>query len=137
MSWIHCTPDLLRTTLADSEISALNETAVESNQILQEECHNVCEAWRGRIKKFHSIDRREDFVPSQLLTFILVHIRYNSFTRLPQMESLLDKLRQEEWRRANAIFDDPELIEIDEPEEPEESSNGPVIEVNPRNFILD
>ena len=52
------------------------------------------------------------------------------------MESLLDKLRQEEWRRANAIFDDPTLIEIEEPEEPEDDTE-PYIVVDPRNFFLE
>ena len=137
MSWLKLTPELLKTHLADSEQDALNTAAVEADNILAEECHNIAAAWRGRIRKYHSIDAREDYVPSQLLQFILIHVRYASFTRLPQMESLLDKLRQEEWRRANQVFDDPEYIDLDEPEEPEESSTSPIIEVDPRNFFLD
>jgi hypothetical protein len=55
------------------------------------------------------------------------------------METLLDDLRRDEWRRANEIFDDPFNIDIEDPEEEfiEESSTGPVIEVDPRNFHLD
>ena len=134
--WLELTPELLKTHLADSEQDALNTTAVESDNILAEECHNVAEAWRGRLRKVCVVDRRTDYVPSELLQFILIHVRYSSFTRLPQMESLLDKLRQEEWRRANAIFDDPTLIEIEEPEEPEDDTE-PYIVVDPRNFFLE
>ena len=134
--WLELTPDLLKTHLADSEQEALNMTAVESNNILAEECHNVAEAWRGRLRKVCVVDKRADYVPSELLQFILIHVRYASFTRLPQMESLLDKLRQEEWRRANQIFDDPTLIEIEDPEEPEDEGN-PMVVVDPRNYFLD
>lgn len=134
--WLKLTPELLKTHLADSEQEALNMTAVESENILAQECHNIAEAWRGRLKKLTIIDKRADYVPSELLQFILIHVRYASFTRLPQMESLLDKLRQEEWRRANQIFDDPTLIAIEEPEDPDEESD-PMIVVDPRNFFLD
>lgn len=134
--WLELTPDLLKTHLADSEQEALNMTAVESNNILAEECHHIAEAWRGRLRKVCVVDKRADYVPSELLQFILIHVRYASFTRLPQMESLLDKLRQEEWRRANQIFDDPTLIEIEDPEEPEDETQ-PFIEVDPRNYFLD
>ena len=134
--WLKLTPELLKTHLADSEQEALNMTAVDSENILAQECHNIAEAWRGRLKKLTIIDKRTDYVPSELLQFILIHVRYASFTRLPQMESLLDKLRQEEWRRANQIFDDPTLIAIEEPEDPDEESD-PMIVVDPRNFFLD
>lgn len=134
--WLKLTPELLKTHLADSEQEALNMTAVESENILAQECHNIAEAWRGRLKKLTIIDKRADYIPSELLQFILIHVRYASFTRLPQMESLLDKLRQEEWRRANQIFDDPTLIAIEEPEDPDEESD-PMIVVDPRNFFLD
>lgn len=139
--WIELTPELLRTHLAEPEIIALDTAATTADveSVLREEVHNVAESWRGRIKKGHSIDRRTDYVPSELLQFILIHVRQASFTRLPNMESLLDKLRQEEWRRANAIFDDPFNIEIGDPEEEyvEESSTSPIVEVNPNNYRLD
>lgn len=139
--WIHLDPSLLRTHLADSEIQALETAATTSDveNILNEETHNVAESWRGRLRKGHSIDKRTDYVPSELLTFILMHVRYSSYTRLPNMETLLDDLRRDEWRRANEIFDDPFNIDIADPEEEfiEESSTGPVIEVDPRNFHLD
>ena len=139
--WQKLTPDLLRTHLAEPEITALETAATTSDvdSILAEEAHNVAASWRGRIKKEHSIDKRADYVPSELLQFILIHVRYASFTRLPNMETLLDKLRQEEWRRANAIFDDPFKIDIEDPEEEyiEVSSIGPIVEVDPRNYRLD
>lgn len=139
--WLKLTPELLRTHLAEPEIQALEtaETTSDVANILAEETHNVAESWRGRIKKGHSIDRRKDYVPSELLQFILIHVRYASYTRLPQMETLLDKLRQEEWRRANQIFDDPFDIDIEDPEEEfiEESSTAPIVVVDRCNYRLD
>ena len=135
--WLHLDKDLLRTHLADSEIEALNTAAVETENILQEECHRWAESWRGRLRKVMTIDRREDYVPSELLTFILIHVRYSSFTRLPGMEPLLDRLRQREWDLANDMFDHPDKVAIEEPEEPEEDDGDPMIVVNPRNFFLD
>lgn len=138
--WIELNPDLLRTHLAEPEITALETaaTTADVDNILKEETHNIAESWRGRLRKGHSIDRRTDYVPSELLQFILIHVRYASYTRLPQMETLLDKLRQDEWRRSNAIFDDPSLIAIEDPE-PEfiDLNNGPLIFVHPRNYSLD
>lgn len=136
--WLKLTPDLLRTHLAEPEIAALETaaTTADVDNILAEETHNIAEAWRGRLRKGMAIDKRTDYVPSELLTFILVHVRFASYTRLPNMETLLDKLRQEEWRRANQIFDDPNLIDIEPPEEPDDSF-GPAFYVDPRNFKLD
>ena len=138
--WIKLTPDLLRTHLAEPEIQALETAATTSDveNILNEETHNIAESWRGRLRKGHSIDKRTDYVPSELLTFILIHVRFSSYTRLPNMESL-DDLRRDEWRRANEIFDDPFNIDIQDPEEEyiELSSTDPIIEVNPKNYFLD
>lgn len=139
--WLKLTPELLRTHLAQPEIAALEtaETTDDVANILAEETHNIAESWRGRIKKGHSIDKRTDYVPSELLQFILIHVRCASYTRLPQMETLLDKLRQDEWRRANDIFDDPFKIDIAEPEEEyvEVSSTSPIVEVSRNNYRLD
>ena len=134
--WIKLTPELLKTHLAEQEIATLATVAkpFDVDLILTDECHNVAEAWRGRIRQYHSIDRRKDYIPSELLQFILAHLRYSSFTRLPNMESLLDDLRVEEWKRANEIFDNPKKINLEDPEESEEESNGlkPVVYPNPR-----
>lgn len=137
MAWLELNKDLLRTHLADSEIEALNTAAVETENILQEECHRWADAWRGRLRKVMTIDRRADYVPSELLTFILIHVRYSSFTRLPGMEPLLDRLRQREWDLANELFDHPDKVAIEEPEEPEEDDGEPMVVVDPRNFFLD
>lgn len=136
--WIELTPALLRTHLAEPEITALETaaTTADVDNILKEETHNIAEAWRGRLRRGMVIDARTDYVPSELLTFILIHVRYSSYTRLPNMESLLDKLRQEEWRRANKIFDDPFEIAIEEPEDPE-PEHDPWVVVNPNNYRLD
>lgn len=138
--WIKLTPELLRTHLAEPEIQALETAATTADveNILKEETHNIAESWRGRLRKGIPIDKRTDYVPSELLTFILIHVRYASYTRLPNMETLLDKLRQEEWRRANKIFDDPSLIDIEEPEEEWiENPSGPTFFVDKRNYALD
>lgn len=136
--WIELNPSLLRTHLAEPEIVALESaaTTADVDNILKEETHNIAEAWRGRLRKGMIIDARTDYVPSELLTFILIHVRYASYTRLPNMESLLDKLRQEEWRRANKIFDDPFLVSIEPPEEPEPEPD-PWVVVDPNNYRLD
>lgn len=136
--WLELTPALLRTHLAEPEILALETaaTTADVDNILKEETHNIAESWRGRLRKGMDIDRRKDYVPSELLTFILIHVRYSSYTRLPQMETLLDKLRQDEWRRANQIFDNPFEIAIEPAEEPEKEFD-PWFIVNPNNYRLD
>jgi len=136
--WIRLDPSLLRTHLAEPEITALETaaTTADVDNILKEETHNIAESWRGRLRKGMVIDARTDYVPSELLQFILIHVRYASYTRLPQMETLLDELRREEWRRANKIFDDPFEISIEPPEEPEPEPD-PWVVVNPVNYRLD
>ena len=138
--WLELNPSLLRTHLADSEILALETaaTTADVDNILKEETHNIAEAWRGRLKKGHVIDKRRDYVPSELLQFILIHVRYASFTRLPNMETLLDKLRQKEWDRANELFDHPEKVAIEDPEEEYIDDPTPALMfVDPRNYWLD
>lgn len=137
--WIKLTEDLLRTHLSAPEKQALETAAVDTSKILNDEIRNWTEAWRGRLRKSHTIDKRKDYVPSELVQFILIHVRYSSFTRLPQMETLLDYLRQKEWDRANRIFDDPDMIDIEEPEEEwaEDSNTSPKIDVSPRHYFLD
>ena len=132
--WIQLTPSLLKTHLAEAEIAALAsvQKPFEVEKILADECHNVAEAWRGRLRQYHAIDRRADYVPSELMQFILAHLRYSSFTRLPNMETLLDDLRVKEWERANEIFDNPRKIDIEEPEDAEANGNVPVVVPNYR-----
>lgn len=134
--WLELNPTLLKTHLADAEIAALATVAKppEVERILTDECRNVAEAWRGRIRKYHSVDKRDSYLPQELIQFALAHVRYSCFTRLPNMGSLLDDLRVKEWERANEIFDDPRKIDIQEPEEPDEEGNGlvPVVFCNPR-----
>lgn len=136
--WIHLDPSLLRTHLAEPEILALETaaTTADVSNILAEETHIVAEAWRGRLRKGMIIDARTDYVPSELLVFILVHVRQRSYTRLPNMETLLDQIRRDEIRRADRIFDDPFLISIEPPEEPEPEPD-PWVVVNPVNYQLD
>lgn len=133
--WLELNPTLLKTHLADAEIAALATVAkpFDVDRILTDECRNVAEAWRGRIRKYHRIDKRDAYLPQELMQFALAHARYSCFTRLPNMETLLDDLRVKEWERANEIFDDPKKIDISDPEETEEESDGlmPYVFENP------
>lgn len=130
--WIELTPSLLKTQLAKDEITALSATQVPGNveQILSDECTNIANAWRGKISLFHAVDKRNNYVPKSLLEFILVHLRYACYTRLPAMGELLDELRRAEWNRANDVMDNIRKFNIDEvePEQEEIIVNGnPVI----------
>ena len=64
MSWILLDPPLLKTHLAATEIAALANVQVpfDVDAILQAECHNISEAWRSKIRLFHSIDKRDNYV---------------------------------------------------------------------------
>lgn len=132
MAWVELNPKLLKTHLAQAEIQALDSVQVpfSVDEILQDECDNIASSWRGKIRLFHSIDKRKNYVPESLLEFILVHLRYACYTRLPSMGDLLDELRRREWDRANTIFDNirKQFIDDVDPEEEEtENNNTPVV----------
>ena len=133
--WVELTPTLLKTHLAQAEIQALESIQVpfSVDEILQDECDNIANAWRSKIKLFHSIDKRNNYVPESLLEFILVHLRYACYTRLPAMGDLLDELRRAEWNRANDVLDNLKkwfIADVDPEEEETENNNTPVIIVN-------
>jgi len=135
MAWIELTPQLLKTHLAAAEIAALGsiQIPIDVDRILADECTNIANAWRGKIRLFHSVDKRANYVPESLLEYILIHLRYACYTRLPQMGELLDELRRREWERANECMDNIRKFSIDpvDPEEEEESTSGnPVVIVN-------
>ena len=132
MAWIALSPDLLKTHLAATEIAALANVQVpfDVDKILLDECTNIANAWRGKIRLFHSVDKRDNYVPESLLEYILVQVRYAAYTRLPSMGELLDELRRREWERSNEIFDNLRKMYIDEVEDGEEevnASNTPVV----------
>lgn len=132
MSWVRLDANLLKTHLAVAEIQALAtvQVPISVDQILADECTNIANAWRGKIRLFHAIDKRENYVPESLLEYILIQVRYAAYTRLPAMGELLDDLRRREWERANEIFDNVRKMFIDEVEEGEEegnTSNTPVV----------
>ena len=141
--WIELNSNELRTHLAVPELSALETTEVEDLEdgqdnreaveaILQAACHNIAETWRGRLRTVTQVDRRTDYIPTELLQYILVHVRYSAYTRLPNMETLLDRLRQREWERANQIFDNLEDFYIEPPDEPEdEDPRAPQFDLRP------
>lgn len=133
--WIELTPQLLKTHLAAAEIAALASVQVpfDVDRILADECRNIANAWRSKIRLFHSIDKRDNYVPESLLEYILIHVRYAAYTRLPAMGELLDDLRRAEWSRANDVLDNIRKWFIDpvDPEEEEVSTSGnPVVIVN-------
>lgn len=133
--WIRLSPELLRTHLAATEITALSNVQVpfDVDAILQDECHNISEAWRSKIRLFHSVDKRANYVPESVLEYVLIHLRYACYTRLPAMGELLDELRRREWDRANDVLDNIRKWAIDpvEPEEEEETVSGnPVVIVH-------
>lgn len=132
MAWTELTPQLLKTHLAKDEITALSTIQLPNNvdAILADECTNIANAWRGKIRLFHTIDKRTNYVPESLLEYILVHLRYACYTRLPAMGELLDDLRRREWDRANQVMDDLRKFSIDPVEEGEEADSttgNPVI----------
>lgn len=142
MAWIELTPQLLKTHLAAAEIAALANVQVpfDVDAILQDECHNISEAWRSKIRLFHAVDKRANYVPESLLEYILIHLRYACYTRLPAMGDLLDELRRREYERANEVMDNIRKFSIDpvDPEEEEESTSGnPVIIVDNNSWKFD
>ena len=135
MAWVELTPQLLKTHLAAAEIAALAnvQVPITVDRILADECTNIANAWRGKIRLFHAIDKRTNYVPESLLEYILIHLRYACYTRLPAMGELLDELRRREWDRANDVLDNIRKWAIDpvEPEEEEETVSGnPVVIVH-------
>jgi len=128
--------------LAAAEIAALANVQVpfDVDRILADECRNIANAWRSKIRLFHSIDKRDNYVPESLLEYILIHVRYAAYTRLPAMGELLDDLRRAEWSRANEIMDNIRKWYIDpvDPEEEEVSTSGnPVVIVNNDSWKFD
>ena len=135
MAWTQLTPELLKTHLAKDEVMALAtiQVPLDVDRILTDECTNIANAWRGKIRLFHAVDKRPNYVPESLLEYILCHLRYACYTRLPAMGELLDELRRREWDRANDVLDNIRKWAIDpvEPEEEEESTSGnPVVIVD-------
>ena len=135
MAWVELTPQLLKTHLAAAEIAALGtvQLPISVDQILVDECTNIANAWRSKIRLFHSVDKRANYIPESLLEYILIHLRYACYTRLPAMGELLDDLRRREWERANDVLDNIRKWAIDpvEPEEEEETVSGnPVVIVD-------
>ena len=142
MSWVRLDANLLKTHLAVAEIQALAtvQVPISVDQILADECTNIANAWRSKIRLFHAIDKRENYVPESLLEYILIHLRYACYTRLPAMGDLLDDLRRREWERANDVMDNIRKFSIDpvDQEEEETSTSGnPVVIVENSSWKFD
>lgn len=142
MAWTQLTPELLKTHLAAAELQALAtvQVPIPVDRILADECVNVANLWRSRIRLFHAVDKRPCYVPEAVLEYILVHLRYACYTRLPAMGDLLDELRRREWERANEVLDNLRKYAIDpvDPEEEEGPASGnPVIIVDNPSWRFD
>lgn len=140
--WTELTPNLLKTHLAVAEIQSLAtvQTPFDVDRILADECTNIANIWRAKIRLFHAIDKRDNYVPESLLEYILVHLRYACYTRLPAMGQLLDELRRAEWQRANEVLDNVRKYAIDPVEEGEEdksASGNPVVIPNEHAWKFD
>ncbi len=105
--WIQLTAESLLTRVSANEQSRLNRAAVASAQgnVLVEIASQIAADWRSGLRRVTSVDTRPDYVPDELLTHVLAHFRYASYTRLPGMEELLDDRRVAEWTRANQVRD--------------------------------
>lgn len=130
--WKKLDADLLKANLAETERNILKSIEIDTDvdNILQDACDNIAEMWRGRMRACKiAVDKRPGYVPDEYLYFILVHVRYSAYTRLPAMGELLDELRRREWERANEIFDDPRKIRPSKPDEEEEidEAGDPVV----------
>lgn len=135
MAWTQLTPELLKTHLAKDEIIALANIQVPTNvdAILTDECTNIANVWRGKIRLFHSVDKRTNYVPESLLEYILIQVRYAAYTRLPAMGELLDDLRRREWEKSFDVLENLRKWYVDPVEEGEEevnTSNTPVVIVD-------
>lgn len=135
MSWLKLSGKSLKDVLAMAEIGALAsmQKPFDVDKILDREAHSIACIWRSRIKKTHVLDKRDDYVPESLLGWIVVHLRYASFTRLPNMGDLLDELRRKEYEEALSVLDNLKKYYIDDVEEgeEEESADGsPVVIVD-------
>lgn len=117
--WTELTPDALLAALSESESGAIAcaATAATQQDVLGDIALNVSNEWRGALRKIMRVDRRGGYVPDELTVHILADYRYRAFTRLPNMGSLLDPLRVEEWRRANLVRDNLAKMAIQPPDE--------------------
>lgn len=125
--------DLIK-RLAERENNALNTaaTAIDQFDVLADICVMIANDWRGKIAVYHTLDKRPQTLPSELLIHVLADFRYRAFTRLPNMSVLLDDLRVAEWRRAMDVMDalDDVVLEDPLPENIEVLDDGvPVIHV--------
>jgi len=132
MAWVELSPKLLKTHLAVAEIQALAtvQKPFDVDRILKDECTNIANTWRSKIRLYHKVDKRDNYVPESLLEFVLIHVRYACYTRLPAMGELLDDLRRREWERANDVMDNLKkwkVDDVDEGEEEDSTSGDPVV----------
>jgi len=129
--WIKLTPESLLSSVTGKEAARLRTSALAEGQTdaLEEIAANVAKEWRGGLRRVTLVDKRDGYVPDELLVHMLADFRYRAFTRLPGMAELLDALRVDEWRRANTVRDALAKVSIQPPDaenaEPVETSGKP------------
>ncbi|MCL2103457.1 MAG: hypothetical protein FWH21_00140 [Kiritimatiellaeota bacterium] len=140
--WRELTPDDLLKRVAGAEHEALARAATSAAQgdVLAEIAAAVAGEWRGALARVAALDVRPLALPSEIEVHVLADFRYRAYTRLPGMESLLDALRVEEWRRANHVRDNLGRLVIEPPDEeflpdPAPDIGVPQVTVPPR--VLD
>jgi len=108
MAWKQITVDDLRKYLAEPEITKL-DTLVNDNEqttILLDTIRMVSQAWRGALSTNHVIDTRQYYIPDEYEIYILAHIRYEVWTRIPNSGAIgLDERRMKAYDRAMEMFD--------------------------------
>ena len=126
--WIKLTPESLLSRVTGGEASALASAALKAGQAnaLEETAANVANEWRGGLRRVTLVDKRDGYVPDELLVHMLADFRYRAYTRLPGMAELLDALRVDEWRRANTVRDTLIKISI----RPPDAENAESVEVS-------
>ncbi len=103
MGWKLLTETEVQTRLAGAELAALKSAAIATSQtasaILAAAIAAVVGEVRGYVAKHNTLGAAGT-IPEELEASTLALIRRHLFTRLPQMKSLFDELRQQEAKDA-------------------------------------
>lgn len=130
--WITLTPDKVKTRLTQPELSALLTAAKQDEQtadgLLADAIGAVAKQVRGRVGAHQpNVLGPDATIPDELEASALALVRRHLFTRLPNMASLFDELRQKECDDALAELRDAArgLIAIVPPEAPAPAGEQP------------
>jgi hypothetical protein len=133
--WKLITVNDLRKYMAEPEIVKLSTLVKDNEQqtILLDTIQLVSEAWRGALSTKHVVDSSAYYIPTEYEIFILAHIRYEVWTRIPNSGSIgLDERRLKAYDKAMELFDNPTIRTSDpDPENSPEGYDDPSIIVAP------